>query len=97
MITAKAKSTVKIAKETASSWSSENQYHKDNVNVAMGPRTGNQGLTPAKRSDFIAAKAEREPIADVIAAAYGARAQADFVDPKAEGIRPVVKPKRFSR
>ena len=96
MITAKAKSTVKIAKETASAWSSENQYHVDNVNVAQGPRTGNPGM-PAKRADFISAKAERAPVADVIARAYGARTPDDYIDDKLEGIRPVVKPKKFAR
>jgi hypothetical protein len=96
MITAKAKSTVKISDEKASAWSCDNQYHKDNVNVAMGPRTGNTG-TPEKRSDFVSAKAEREPLADSILSAYGERAQRDYVDPRMEGIRPIVKPKRFSR
>ena len=96
MITQKAKSTVRISKETASSWSPENQYHVANVNTAMGPRTGNDG-TPSKRTDFIAAKAERAPLADSINAAYGARAQQDYVDPKMTGIRPVVKPRKFSR
>ena len=96
MITAQAKKTVKISDEKASAWNSDNQYHKDNVNVAMGPRTGNTG-TPSKRKDFVSAKAEREPLADSILSAYGERAQRDYVDPKMEGIRPVVKPKRFSR
>jgi len=96
MITKQARSTVKIAKETASSWSSENQYHVNNVNVAQGPRTGNDG-TPSKRSDFVSNKAEREPIADVIVNAYGARAGRNFVDPVEEPIRSTVKPKRFSR
>ena len=96
MITSKARSTVRISKETASSWSCENQYHVDNVNVSMGPRTGNDG-TPQKRTDFISAKAERAPLADSINAAYGARAQRDYVDPKMTGIRPVVKPRKFSR
>jgi hypothetical protein len=96
MITAKAKSTVKIAKETASAWSCENKYHVTNVNVSMGPRTGNHG-TPEKRSDFVSAKAEREPLADSILSAYGERAQRDYIDPRMEGIRPVVKPKKFSR
>jgi hypothetical protein len=96
MITNKARSTVRIARETASAWSCENRYHRDNVNVSMGPRTGNDG-TPQKRSDFISAKAERAPLADSINEAYGARAQQDRVDPKMTGIRPVVKPKRFSR
>jgi hypothetical protein len=97
MITAKAKSTVRIAKERASTWSCENPYHVDNVNVAQGPRTGNQALSPAKRSDFIRAKAEREPIADSIQKAYGARAPMNKVDPVEEPIRSTVKPKRFSR
>lgn len=96
MITQKAKSTVRISKETATAWSCENMYHVTNVNVAQGPRTGNPGM-PEKRSDFIANKAERAPVADTILAAYGDRAQKDHVDPGMEGIRPVVKPKRFSR
>ena len=96
MINAKAKSTVKISKETASAWSCDNMYHVDNVNVSMGPRTGNDG-TPKKRSDFISAKAERAPVADVIQNAYAARNMPDAIDPRLEGIRPVVKPRRFSR
>ena len=73
-----------------------NPHAVDNVNVKQGPRTGNPG-TASKRSDFVAAKAERAPVADSILAAYGDRAQRDYVDPRMEGIRPVVKPKRFSR
>jgi hypothetical protein len=73
MITAKAKSTVKISNEKASAWTCENQYHVTNVNVAQGPRTGNPG-TASKRSDFIAAKASREPLATMINDAYVARA-----------------------
>ena len=96
MITAKAKSTVKISDEKASKWSSENQYHVNNVNVAMGPRTGNNG-TPSKRSDFVSAKEERAPIADVIERAYGQRAQRDHIDPVTEPIRSTVKPRKFSR
>lgn len=72
MITQKAKSTVRIARETAAAWSCENQYHRDNVNVAMGPRTGNDG-TPQKRTDFISAKAERAPLATMIQDAYAKR------------------------
>jgi hypothetical protein len=71
-------------------------YHVNNVNVSMGPRTGNTG-TPSKRTDFIQAKAERAPVADVIQNAYAARNMPDAIDPRLEGIRPVVKPKRFSR
>ena len=96
MINAKTKGTVRISKETAVAWSPENQYHVDNVNVSMGPRTGNDG-TPSKRSDFQAAKAERAPLADSITEAYGARNLPNHVDPRMEGIRPVVKPKKFAR
>ena len=96
MITAQAKKTVKISNEKATAWSCENQYHKDNVNVAMGPRTGNRG-TPVKRSDFVDAKAERVPLADSILSAYGERAQRDYIDPKLESIRSDVKPTKFSR
>jgi len=90
------KGPVKIAKETASSWSCENQHHVNNVNVAMGPKTGNNG-TPSKRRDFVAAKEAREPIATVIQAAYAARDQRDSIDTKLEGIRPNVKPQKFRR
>ena len=92
----KKKGEVKIAKETASSWSCENMYHADNVNKPMGPREGNKSAG-TKRADFQAGKAERNDLADTITAAYGARAQRDSVDKKAEGIRPVVKPQRFAR
>ena len=50
-----------------------NPHARDNVNVAMGPRTGNRG-TPDKRSEFITAKAAREPLAAMIENAYVARA-----------------------
>jgi len=73
MITAKAKSTVKIAKETASSWSCENQYHRDNVNVAQGPRVGTEGAHSAKRTNFAQDKAERQVLADTIARGFAGR------------------------
>ena len=69
---------VRIAKETASTWSCDNQYHRDNVNVAQGPRTGNHGM-PAKRSEFNSAKASREPLATMIQDAYAAR-QREYED-----------------
>lgn len=77
----------KIAKETASSWSCENQYHKDNVNVAMGPRVGNKG-TPGKRGDFQTAKESREPLADMIVDAFAGRGRDDRekFKPGLEGI-----------
>jgi hypothetical protein len=49
-----------------------NPYAVDNVNVKQGPRVGNNEETE-KRSDFKAAKAEREPIARMIQDAYAAR------------------------
>jgi len=55
------------------------------VNQKSGPRTGNSG-TMSKRSDFTAAKAEREPLARVIQSAFGARAQDDHVNPKLEPV-----------
>ena len=78
MITAQAKKSVKIEREAdraarTSADICQNQYHRDNVNVAQGPRTGNPG-TASKRSDFVAAKASREPIATMIQDAYVARA-----------------------
>jgi len=55
------------------------------VNQKSGPRTGNAG-TMSKRSDFTAAKAEREPLARTIQNAFGARAQDDHVNPKLEPV-----------
>jgi len=66
---------VKIAKETASSWTTKNPHARDNVNVAMGPRTGNAGAHDGKRGAFISAKEERAPLADYITRAYEDRGQ----------------------
>jgi len=67
---------VRIEREGASTVISNtrNPYAVDNVNVAMGPRMGNQGLSASKRSDFVAAKEAREPLATMIQDAYVARA-----------------------
>ena len=67
------KGAVKRAKDSAASWTCENMYHKDNVNVAQGPRMGNKNLDQAKRTEFNAAKASREPLATMIQDAYAAR------------------------
>lgn len=88
------KGAVKIAKEKAAGWTCANPYAVDNVNVAQGPKTGNQGLK-GKRSSFISAKEGREPLADSINRAYGMRAQSDAIDRKAEGIEPIVKPRKL--
>lgn len=73
----------------------KNPYTKSNVNVAQGPRTGNNPSVE-KRGEFKSAKAEREPLAASIMKAYGARAQQDKVDSKLEPIRSNVKAK-FSK
>lgn len=65
--------------------STRNHYHKDDVNAKSGPRTGNAG-TPGKRGEFTSAKESRAPLADVIARAFGARAQDDKVNPKLEPV-----------
>jgi hypothetical protein len=77
----------KIAKETASTWSCENQYHKDNVNVAMGPRVGNVGR-PGQNKEFQAAKRSREPLADMIVDAFAGRGRDDKETFK-PGLEPV--------
>jgi hypothetical protein len=53
---------------------SRNPYARDNVNVPMGPRTGNPGAHSAKRGNFLDQKAEREPVANTILAAFAGRA-----------------------
>jgi len=55
-----------------------NPYSRENVNVPMGPREGNEGAHAAKRGRFLAAKAERAPLADAIEAAYGHRQLQDY-------------------
>lgn len=64
---------VKMAKETASSWSVKNPHSRTNVNVAQGPRTGNTGAHEGKRGAFKSAKEERAPLAKVIENAYAKR------------------------
>lgn len=73
---------VKIEKEKDSTGPSRiscaNPHAVTNVNVAQGPRTGNEGER-SKRSEFRAAKAEREPLATMIQEAY-ARRQHEYED-----------------
>jgi hypothetical protein len=59
-------------KEGSGRVSTKNPHAVDNVNVAQGPRTGNNESTE-KRSTFKAAKAEREPLATMIQDAYAKR------------------------
>jgi hypothetical protein len=51
----------------------KNPHARANVNVPQGPRSGNSGAHDGKRGKFIAAKAEREPLAAMIEGAYAAR------------------------
>jgi len=68
------KADVKLAKDSAAKFSGKgNPKSVSNVNVAQGPRTGNQGLTAAKRTDFVAAKQERAPLADQVTNAFAVR------------------------
>ena len=65
--------------------STRNMNAVDNVNQKSGPRVGNAG-TLSKRSDFMAAKETRQPLADMITTAIGARTPDDHVNPKLEPV-----------
>ena len=71
-----------------------NPHSVKSVNVAQGPRTGNNPSTE-KRSAFVDAKQTRAPLADVIASAYDARGRGrkDDVKPSLENISPNTKAK----
>lgn len=51
-----------------------NPHARDNVNVPQGPRVGTAGAHLAKRSNFLDAKEERRPLADMITRAFAGRA-----------------------
>lgn len=76
-----------------------NPKHKDNVNVAQGPRTGNASARPGKRATFMDTKKDRAPLADVITSAYAARQEfyKDHAQPKSGSIMPDVKPQRLKK
>lgn len=69
---AKGKVLIEAVKEKTGRTSVANPYAKSNVNVAQGPRTGNEPSS-AKRSAFKAAKEERAPLATMIEDAYAKR------------------------
>ena len=72
--------------EKAGIKSTRNPKGVDNVNVAQGPRTGNVGRS-GKRGEFMTAKEARQPLATVIAEAFGARgASLNKVDAKLEPV-----------
>ena len=81
--------TTQIASRTA-------QQGIKNVNVAQGPRTGNQN-PGGKRADFQDLKAQAAPLATMIQNAYKARTAGDFVDPRYESIKSTVTPQKFKR
>jgi len=62
-----------------------NPHSRDNVNVAQGPRSGNNPAM-GKRSEFKDAKEARQPLADTILKAFAARDQKDYVDSKLEPV-----------
>lgn len=70
---------IEAVKESTRRVDPANQYHKTNVNVAQGPRTGNTGARPTKRATFLADKADAEPLAKIIGDAY-ARRQKEYKD-----------------
>ena len=71
------------------STSVKNPYHRDNVNVAQGPRVGTAGAHSAKRANFSAQKEERAPLADMIARGFGDRGTdtAEKIRPGLEGVK----------
>lgn len=85
------KANVKMAKDTAATFSGKgNPKSVLNVNQAQGPRTGNSSAHGGKRADFVDAKQERAPLADMINNAYAARGRGrqDTVVKSEEGISP---------
>jgi hypothetical protein len=58
----------------------KNPHSVANVNQPQGPRVGNEGAHRAKRGNFKAEKAEREPIARAIMDAFGERQLRDYAD-----------------
>lgn len=90
------KADVKLAKDAAAGFSAKgNPKSVGNVNQAQGPRTGNASAHGGKRADFVDAKQERAPLANVIQDAYAARGRgrADTVAKSEEGISPNTRAK----
>ena len=56
----------------------KNPHSVKNVNQPQGPRVGNEGAHKAKRGNFKAEKAEREPLARMVQDAYAAREVRDY-------------------
>lgn len=59
---------------------------------------GNASARPGKRETFMKHKEERSGLADSINNAMSKKRKIeDHVDEKLEGVRPIVKPKKFSK
>jgi hypothetical protein len=97
----KATSSVKLsnAGDADRKVSAANPKHKDNVNVAQGPRTGNSSARAGKRAEFVSMKEGRAPIADIIVNAYKARGDQYKMKTteKSGSIMPDVKPQRLKK
>lgn len=50
-----------------------NPHSVANVNQPQGPRHGNEGAHAAKRGNFLDAKAERAPLAEMVTGAFSRR------------------------
>lgn len=89
------KADVKLAKDSAAKFSAKgNPNSVTNVNVAQGPRTGNN-QSMEKRNAFVDGKQTRAPLANVIADAYTARGRgrADVTNKSLDNISPDTKAK----
>ena len=68
------KSSKADRKDTRDESFGRNPHARDNVNVAQGPRVGNEAAHDAKRGRFKAAKAERYELSEMISRAFAGRA-----------------------
>ena len=81
---------------------SRNPHARDNVNVAQGPRVGMAGAHKAKRGNFLDAKEERRPLAEMVTGAFSKREEeldrngGEFELPDSGGIDSNSQVKRFT-
>lgn len=67
------KSTSADRADTRTNTVGRNEYARDNVNVAQGPRVGTTGAHAAKRANFLEEKEARYVISDSITRAFARR------------------------
>lgn len=65
-----------------------NPHARENVNVPQGPRLGMAGAHEAKRGNFKAAKAERQPLADMVTGSFARRGRSTR-DEESPGLEPI--------